>query len=121
RYLSLARIWVCVVATHEQTAQFAFFPLFYLTSFASTVISKPSSASSLFRPRCSTCLQEVQRGFFFSLPSLANRLFCSTPTLQPRSRGFPRSGNRPALAGRVSGPQFAALFSPVHGASRGLA
>src|SRR5262245_42689122 len=37
--------------------------------------------------------------------------------IQPRSRGFPRSGDRPALSGRV-GQRQAAPLSPMHGASR---
>src|SRR5260370_21430241 len=31
--------------------------------FAGVMILSTKTASSLFRPRCSTCLQEVQRGF----------------------------------------------------------
>jgi hypothetical protein len=40
-----------------------FLNIFLDARFGGVMILPNSTASSLFRPRCSTCLQEVQRGF----------------------------------------------------------
>jgi hypothetical protein len=46
-----------------------FLNIFLDAQFGGVMILPNSTASSLFRPRCSTCLQEVQRGFLCAVIS----------------------------------------------------
>jgi hypothetical protein len=63
-------------------AIFAFFPVFILDIILSRVNIIPNlMASSLFRPRCSACLHEVQRGFLCpEFPSLDETVLTNIKT-----------------------------------------